>query len=275
LSEAGDPTPKYWALRDLIGRYARLPEIALPAPAPRVALGPVELPESVELFDTLDGVSSPTRLAAPQPMEVLGQSFGLTLYRTQVAGPVEAPLTVRGLHDRAQVFLDRQLTGVLERAAPDGNLVLAVPPGGATLEILVENMGRVNFGPDLLDRKGITEGVLLGEQYLFDWTIFPLPLDDLSGLAFRPSATTGGPAFYRGRFTISKSGDTFLALPGWTKGVCWVNGHNIGRYWARGPQRTLYVPAPLLDPGGNELVVLELHGTQRRTVEFRDHPDLG
>jgi beta-galactosidase len=208
-------------------------------------------------------------------MEMLGQSFGFTLYRTQVAGPAQPSLTVRGLHDRAQVFLDRQPIGVLERATPDTGLSLAIPQRGATLDILVENMGRVNFGPNLLDRKGITGGVLLGDQYLFGWTLFPLPLDDLSKLRFEPSSTTGGPAFYHGRFTVTDPGDTFLALPGWTKGVCWVNGHNLGRYWRTGPQRTLYIPAPLLVKGKNDLVVLELHGTERRTVEFRDRPELG
>jgi beta-galactosidase len=229
----------------------------------------------VALFDALDGLSSPIQLAAPQTMEMLGQSYGLTLYRTQVAGPVEAPLTIRGLHDRAQLFVNRQPVGVLERSSPDQDLLLAVPHGGATLDILVENMGRINFGPDLLDRKGITEGVLLGQQYLFGWTHFPLPLDDLTRLEFKPSSTTGGPSFYRGRFTVADPGDTFLALPGWTKGACWVNGFNLGRYWRTGPQRTLYVPAPLLVKGENELIVLELHSTDRRMVEFRGLPDLG
>ena len=275
LSEAGDPTPKYWALRDLIGRYAPLPGVALPAPAPRLAPASVTLPESAPLFGALDLLSSPIRLAAPEPMEMLGQSFGFTLYRTHVAGPAQPVLAIRGLHDRAQVFLDGRPAGVLERAAPGAGLSLAIPPGGATLDILVENMGRVNFGPDLLDRKGIVGGVLLGEQYLFGWTIFPLPLDDLSRLAFRPSSTTGGPAFYRGRLIVTEPGDAFLALPGWTKGVCWLNGVNLGRYWCIGPQRTLYIPATLLVQGENELIVLELHGAERPIVEFRDRPDLG
>ena len=143
------------------------------------------------------------------------------------------------------------------------------------IEILIENMGRVNYGPDLLDRKGITEGVLLGQQYLFGWTIFPLPLDDLSGLPFSPPHSADMPAFFRGMFQVSAAGDTFLALPGWTKGLCWVNGFNLGRYWSRGPQRTLYIPAPLLREGENELIVFELHGTDRHTVEFRDRADLG
>jgi len=275
LSEAGDPTLKYWTLRDVISRYESLSGIPLPSPAPKLALGSVDLSESVRLLDALDSLSSPCQLAAPQPMEMLGQSFGFILYRTQIAGPAQPSLTVRGLHDRAQVFLDRQPVGVLERTTPDTCLPLTIPQRGATLDILVENMGRVNFGPDLLDRKGITEGVLLGGQYLFGWTLFPLPLDDLSKLRFEPSSATGGPAFYRGRFTVTAPGDTFLALPGWTKGVCWINGHNLGRYWQAGPQRTLYIPASLLVKGENELVVLELHGTERRSVEFRDRPELG
>jgi beta-galactosidase len=275
LSEAGDPTPKYWALRDVIGRYAPLPDVALPEPAPKMALGPVELPESVSLLDALDVLSSPIHRAAPEPMEMLGQSYGFTLYRTQLAGSLEGSLTSRGLHDRAQVFVDRKPVGVLERESPDADLFLEIPAAGATLDILVENMGRVNFGPDLLDRKGFTQGILFGQVFLFGWTHFALPLGDLSRLAFEPSSTATGPAFYRGRFTVTEPRDTFLALPGWTKGVCWVNGHNLGRYWSRGPQRTLYVPASFLACGENELIVLELHATNRPAVEFRDRPELG
>ena len=276
LTEAGDITPKYLALREVIGRYESVPDVPLPEPSPKMALDPVGLTESVGLFKSLTTVSSPIPRPAPEPMEYLDQSFGFILYRTEVTGPrEEAVLTIRDLHDRAQVFLNGHLIGVLAREVPEKTLSLAVPANGARLDILVENMGRVNYGPDLLDRKGITEGVLLGQQYLFDWHIFPLPLDDLERLNFSPSNSTDGPVFYRGTFTVTDTHDTFLALPGWTKGVCWVNGSNLGRYWNRGPQRTLYLPAPLLREGANELIVFELHGTERRTVEFRDRPELG
>ena len=307
LSEAGDPTPKYEALREVIGRYAPLPGIALPEPSPKMAIGSVDLPDSVALFDALDDLSAPVRSAAPQPMEMLGQSYGFVLYRTRLTGPLEACLTIRGLHDRAQLFLDWRPLGVLERGSGEADLFVSVPPGTSELYILVENMGRVHFGPDLLDRKGIVEGVLAGQQTLFGWTHFPLPLDDLSRLRFArdlvpeastchperseasrpgpdgtlpaaalpPRAGAQGPVFYRGRFTVDEPRDTFLALPGWTKGVCWVNGSNLGRYWNRGPQHTFYVPASFLAEGENELVVLELHGTECRTVQFRDAPDLG
>jgi beta-galactosidase len=135
-------------------------------------------------------------------------------------------------------------------------------------------MGRINYGPDLLDRKGITDGVLLGEQYLFGWTIYPLPLHDLSGLPFETADALAAPAFFRGTFSVTAANDTFLALPGWTKGVCWINGFNLGRYWVRGPQQTLYVPGPLLRKGENELIVFELHQAGGRMVEFRDRPRL-
>ena len=276
LDEAGDPTAKYAAFREVIARHEPLPELPLPEPSPKMAPGTVELTESIGLFEVLDLLSSPVQGAVPEPMEMLGQNYGFILYRTQVTGPrAEARLTIRELHDRALVFASGHLLGVLEREFPEKTLSLEIPPGGVTLEILVENMGRVNFGPNLLDRKGITEGVLLGQQYLFGWTIFPLPLDDLSGLPFSPSHPADIPTFFRGMFQASDARDTFLALPGWTKGVCWVNGFNLGRYWARGPQQTLYIPAPLLREGENELIVFELHGTHRHMVEFRDRADLG
>jgi beta-galactosidase len=276
LSEDGQITPKYEALRQVIGKYAPLPDMLLPGPVPRIAQGGIELNQSAPLFDVLPALSTPVHRVVPQPMEALDQNYGFILYRTQIAAPYgETTLTLCGLHDRAQVFLNGRSAGVLERATPDPLLPLYLPQGGVQLDILVENMGRVNFGPHLMDRKGILGGVSLGKSFLFDWTIFPLPLDDLSRLEFAPAADSYGPAFYRGSFTLAEVGDTFLGLPGWTKGVAWVNGFNLGRYWNRGPQQTLYLPAPLLRPGENELVVFELHNAGQRRVELRDRPDLG
>jgi len=183
-------------------------------------------------------------------------------------------MVVRHVRDRVQVFADGVAVGALEREFPERGVELAVPAEGLTLDLLVENMGRVNYGPDLLDRKGIRDGVLLGGQYLADWDIYPLPLDDLSQLRFGPLAATG-PRFFRGVFDVDTAADTYLTLPGWTKGVVWLNGFNLGRYWQRGPQQTLYIPAPLLKQGRNELVILELHTTARPLVALRDGPDLG
>jgi beta-galactosidase len=275
LSEAGDLTKKYHALRKVIGKYAPLPDMPLPAPAPKMELGPVAVKEGISLEEALPIVSKPVHLPSPEPMEFLGQNYGFILYRTHLPGPQSGKLAIQGLHDRAQVFLDGHPLGVLTRNKPKQKLAIHVPQQGAQLDILVENMGRVNFGAELLDRKGILGGVLLGWRFIFDWEIFCLPLEDLSGLNFAPlSAPCAAPAFYRASFHVDQPLDTFLALPGWTKGVAWVNGFNLGRYWKAGPQKTLYVPAPVLKQGQNELVIFELHDTRKMQVEFRSKPSL-
>jgi beta-galactosidase len=275
LDEAGDPTPKYFRYREVIGKYAPLPDLPLPTVSPKQALGPIPVGESIALLDALESLATPHAVTMPEPMERFDQAAGFTLYRTSVSGPrAEAPLTVRGLHDRAQVFANRAPLGTLERATPDQWLPLAVPADGIRLDILVENMGRVNFGPDLLDRKGITGGVTLGQQFLFGWTVFSLPLERVDHLAFHARGEQTGPAFYRARFEVTRQDATYLALPGWTKGVCWLNGFNLGRYWERGPQRALYVPDSLLRPGTNELIIFELHQAGD-AVAFRDRPALG
>ena len=276
LSEAGDITHKYLAFRETIGKYAHIPA-EQPPNSPKKGYGEVKLTETAVLFNQLDSLSASVHRPTPEPMENLGQAYGFILYRTHIPGPrTAAPLVICDLRDRAQIFLNGKFIGVLEREFPERTLSIAMPPEGATLDILVENMGRVNYGPYLLDRKGITESVRLGQQFLFDWTIYPLPLTDLSTLTFMPIIDKlMAPAFYRGTFAVDEPADTFLALPGWTKGCCWINGFNLGRYWERGPQQTLYVPAPLLRAGKNELILFELHGGKQLFVEFRDMPEVG
>jgi beta-galactosidase len=279
LDEAGDASHKFLIYGNQLRHHIPgLPPLIILQPVRKRAFGPVQLTERLSLFDALgEKHLRPT----PEPMEAFDQAYGFILYRTQVSGPrPAAPLEILELHDRAQVFLNGQPTGILEREFPKRKLSITIPAGGATLDILVENMGRVNFGLDLLDRKGITSGVALGKQFLFGWEIYPLPLDDLSALNFVPfdrfeaMPRTSVPGFWRGAFPVDDPADTFLALPGWTKGVVWVNGFNLGRYWRRGPQQTLYVPAPLLRKGRNEIVVLELHGQRQPVVEFVPKPDL-
>jgi beta-galactosidase len=275
LDEAGNPTEKYTAFRAVIGRLTGQDLAPVPAAVPAAAFGKVHLTQSASLWDNLETLSKPDESASPKNMEALGQNYGFIHYQTRVSGPREpARLTVRGLHDRAQVYQDGELTGILERDRPAHTLQITIPPQGSTLEFLVENMGRVNYGPELADRKGITSGLLLGQQLLFGWVNRPLPLDDLSALRFTPGLPGRFPAFFRGTFEVETPADTYLLLPGWTKGVAWINGFNLGRYWRRGPQKTLYIPAPLLKPGRNELTVLELHKLGRPIVELRDQPDL-
>jgi len=276
ISECGDMNPRYQAYRDVLKKYADIPATFDFRPSTKHAYGKVELTESASLFDSLEALSQPHKSVTPLPMEMIDQDYGFILYRTNVRGPRMGILRVRGLHDRAQIFIDGEQTDTLDRES--GNEFSAVDVAkDFQLDILVENMGRVNFGASLLDRKGITEGVTINEQYQFGWDVYPLPLNDLSKLNFSPLTNTeqSQPTFYKAVFHVDEPADTFLAIPGWTKGVVWLNGFNLGRYWERGPQKTLYIPAPLLKRGQNELIVFELHGMKHPTVDFRDAPELG
>ena len=211
-------------------------------------------------------------------MEMVDQDYGFILYRTRISGPrPEGRLHARDLHDRALVFLDGKFHTTLDRETEQESTDIEIPASGLRIDLLVENMGRVNFGPGLHDRKGILGGVTFADQFQFGWENYPLPMQNLNTLRFAPLVETPQvcPTFYRANFQVDKPADTFLALPGWTKGVVWLNGFNLGRYWDRGPQQTLYIPGPLLKTGENELIVFELHSRQHSQVEFRDKPDLG
>lgn len=275
ISEAGDLTEKYHACRAVIGKYAPLPDITLPAPAPKRAYGTVVLSEQAWLFDILPALSQEIMRPTPEPMEMFDQGYGFILYRTRLHGPrEECPLVLQDVHDRALVFVNGEYRGILERDNPESTLALAFAPGDYQLDLLVESMGRVNYGPQMMDRKGITEGARLSNQFLYNWSIYPLPLDDLSRISFQPGTDTAGPIFRRGTFTVDHPADTFLELPGWTKGIVFLNGFNLGRYWEIGPQHTLYIPAPLLRVGENELIVFELHEMQEARVVLGDQAKL-
>ncbi|MFJ8623481.1 beta-galactosidase family protein [Kitasatospora sp. NPDC093550] len=288
IGEAGELTAKFHALREVIGRYLPLPEPPggeLPAPLPRVAPQRLERAQGrAVLLESLDALSQPVERAAPLPMELLGQDRGLIHYRTRVPGPrPELPLRIDGLADRALVFANGRPLGTLDRNSPGQTLALATCADGVTLDILVEALGRVNYGPNMDDRKGITRGVSHGGQRLFGWQIRPLPLSDLSALHFASGgdglgapdeAPDGQPVFHRFTAELPSPADAFVALPGWGRGLLWLNGFLLGRYRADGPQRTLYTPAPLWRAGSNELVVLELE-RPGEAVELRDEPDLG
>ncbi len=275
LDEAGDPTPKLRSYHRILRQHIPgLPPLPAFASLPKKGYGSVSLDATIPLFDdALPILSTRHHRPAPEPMETFDQAYGFILYRIRLVGPRRrAPLGITGLHDRAQIFLDGIPLGVLEREFPSRRIILDIPPSGARLDLLVENMGRVNFGPGLVDRKGITGTVTISGQVQFGWEIFPLPLDDLSTLEFTPGPLKGCPAFFHGALHVERPADTWLALPGWTKGAAWLNGFNLGRYWSRRPHRPLYVPAPLLREGRNDLVILELHGFRHPRVEFRGGP---
>ena len=174
--------------------------------------------------------------------------------------------------------MDGAPVGVLERERHEEALPVRVPRAGASLDVLVENMGGVNYGPRIGAPKGLLGPVTFKGTVLQGWDCHPLALDNLRSVPFGPASEApadAGPAFHHGTFEVHAPADTFLALPGWTKGQAWVNGFHLGRYWNRGPQRTLYVPAPVLRRGTNELVLLELQATTAPSALLTDTPDLG
>ncbi|MDX3804629.1 beta-galactosidase family protein [Streptomyces sp. AK04-3B] len=320
LTESGDPGPKYHAFREVIARHAPVPDEPVPDPSPKLPPTTVRLTHRSPLIPP---AGRPVRATDPLSADELGRRSGYMLYRTTVPTPGDGLLHFAGgVGDRAQVFLDGAPAGVLERERYEETLPVHVPRAGAVLDVLVENMGRVNYGPRIGVPKGLLGPVTFLGRPLQDWDCHALPLDDApsmttltaahptaphptsvaatsgtadagtadAGTADAESATPGpltsripvpeafasaGPAFHHGAFDVSSPADAFLSLPGWTKGQAWINGFHLGRYWNRGPQRTLYVPGPILRRGVNDLVLLELHGATTSEAHLTDVPDLG
>jgi beta-galactosidase len=264
-------------MRQVIARHHGVPDEPLPEPAPTVEHRGIVLDSVVPVFDAAPVLGTPVITDAPLRMEELGQSDGLVLYQSRVPEAGPGVLTLTAFADRAQIFLDGVPAGVLERERHEHALPIVATRPGAELTVLVENMGRVNYGPGMADPKGLLGPVTVNGVPLTGWTQTPVPLHDLAALEFTPAGARppAGPAFHRGEFTLDTPADSFLALPGWEKGLAWINGFPLGRYWSRGPQRTLYVPAPVLRAGRNEVVVLELQATTTGTVDLLAEPDLG
>ena len=279
LTEAGDTTPLYDTVKGVIEQRTgkKAPDIKI-RNSEKAAYGKLELTKQADLFANLDRISAPIKAAFPKTMEQIGQDFGYILYRTEIKGPVEPlPLCFGEIHDRAIVFVNGKRVGLKERDRVDDEIIISLDFGETTtLEILVENMGRVNYGIHLLDKKGILGGVRLGQRYHFGWEMYPLTMDDLSGLVWGEQSGFEKPTFLRGNLHLDEQPkDTYIRLDGFTKGFVTVNGFNIGRYFnPAGPQKTLYVPAPLLKQGDNEIVVFESDGYTDSAISFVDVPQL-
>jgi beta-galactosidase len=323
LSESGEVTAKYLAFREVFAKYAPVPA-ELPVPATDAPAFTVFLDESVSLWDALPELADPsaTPMTELPSMDALGQYTGFTLYRSRLE-PGARVFSVGEVRDRAQVFVDRTPVGVLHRDHHDRSISL---PPGERLDLLVEDQGRVNYGPRIGEDKGLIGPATLDGAALTDWQVLPLDVDGFAradsalyasaahGYVGVPDGTAGGcrgavvdldldvhldlarnltptpmpatplvavestslsgPAFARGRFDAEPGVDLFLSTAGWGKGQAWINGFNLGRFWDRGPQSTLYVPGPVLR-ASNELVILCLHGTESAVAHFVAAPDLG
>jgi beta-galactosidase len=285
ISEAGWVTPKFEQTRALLTKHL-LPGETLPEPPARnpvITIAPVSAGQVAPVFSNLP---APVADELPRTMELYDQSLGCILYRTQLPPGPAASLAAASIRDVGQVFLDGQRIGFTDRRSNNYRVELPARPQAAVLDILVEAMGRVNFGVEMHDRKGIHGPVTLTVAghppvELRGWQIFRLPLDQdmREKLKFEEAtvstAAAGRPAFWRATIKLDQPGDCFLDMRPWGKGFVWVNGHNLGRYWNIGPQQTMYVPGPWLKAGDNEVVVLDLLGPAKPVVAALDHPIMG
>jgi beta-galactosidase len=257
LDEAGNPTAKYLAFRKVIEKHLPQGESLPPVPKkkPSIAVANINLSGYAGLFANLP---KPVLSKKPLAFEDINQAYGLVLYRTQISS--SGYLKIEGLRDYALVYIDGKRIGELDRRLQQDSMLLSNVPGHTTLDILVENNGRINYGPYLTEnRKGILGKITLGDKEIDDWKIYSLPFDDLHGIEFKSSASTGKnqPAFYKGSFTLTTTADTYLDMRPFGKGFVFLNGHNLGKYWNIGPQQTLYVPACWLQKGNNEVIIFD------------------
>ncbi len=286
LTEAGDRTETYYLIRDiLVEKYGDAVPALTAQETKKVAYGNVQLTEIATLFDNLENISTAIPSVTLKYMEEVGQNYGFILYRTTVKGPQEAQcskLSIDTVKDRAGIFVNGERRATYKRwEMPTEEEKIKIPLGvneNAQLDILVENMGRVSFGKQLkYGQKGI-DGVRFEGQNLFGWTIYPLPMENLDGLKFQPISMElpKTPTFLRGYIEIGEQPcDTFLRTDGFSRGFVKINGFNVGRFDKRGPQKTLYIPAPLLRKGKNEILVFDADEVTAPIVEFSDKPDLG
>lgn len=268
VNEQGQATPKYLALRRLIGSYLprgkKLPPI--PAPVPVVDIPPI----GMQPFSTVwDNLPQPVNSVQPKTFEAYGQDYGFILYKTELVGHKSGKLTVTDIHDYATVFLNGQYIGKLDRR--EGVNSIDIPASNVdfpVLEILVEAMGRINFAQYMIDRKGITDRVTLNGMTLMNWKVYNLPMTEKFIYDLRSSVRTQNKpgVFFKGNFALGITGDTFFDVSNYTKGIVWINGHNLGRFWNIGPQQRLYCPASWLKLGLNELIVFDLHEMQPKPV---------
>ncbi len=284
LDESGRPTPKYFLFREAIAKATGVTPPPVPETPPPIAVPAFDLSPMHSIFD---GLPAAVRADRPRGMETFGQSYGYILYRTTLRDSLSGELVIRDVRDYAQVYVDGQLRGTLDRRLGEDRMPLAVP-AHARLAILVENSGRVNFAAPLrTEEKGITHGVTLAGRELTGWNVYTFPMRETPRLhcpdgtstpcvpARRPPSDSLGTAgFYAGTFSLDRTGDTFLDLRGWGRGTVWVNGHQLGRFWGIGPEQTLYVPGPWLHAGRNEVVVFDLLQPERATLAGLDHPIL-
>ena len=269
VNEQGQPTPKYYMLRNLIRQYVSYPVPEIPAPVKTIEISAIKMERTFNLWNYIKpSVKSPQ----PKPMEAFGQNQGLILYSTKLIGHKSGTLKIWEPHDYALVFLNGEFIDTVYRDG--GNWEVKLPETEVKdplLEIVVEGMGHINFAQFMIDRKGITDRVTLNGMTLMNWDIALLPMDEKFIKIAKPDLSVqlqpGKPCnFFEGKFMLDETGDTYFDMSQFSKGIVYVNGHNLGRYWKIGPQQRLYCPASWLKKGNNKVIVFDFHQTKEATV---------
>jgi len=272
LDEQGTPRQKYFDFRDVIAQVTHRTLPAVPDSRRPCSFSVAPTIESASLWQNLpQPVESRTLLT----MEDLGQSYGYVLYRTGLKAGDGGTLVLDGLHDYAQVYVDQILVGTLDRRLAKSQLTLPPMSAPGTLDILVENSGRLNYTNLMQDeRKGLTGEVRLAGKPFKKWSIYSLPMNDLANIQFVPQPCEG-PCFYRTQMRVTDPADTYLDTRGVHKGQVWLNSHPLGRFWALGPQYTLFTPGAWLKDGNNEVIFFDLQGKPGETLKSIDRPVFG
>ncbi|HEY5370321.1 MAG TPA: beta-galactosidase [Hanamia sp.] len=258
ISEAGWATPKYLALRKLFQENVSYEIPPIPSPIPVIEIPSIKLNKAVDLFAIKEKMK-PVISDTPQTFEDLNQGYGYVLYSKSFTQPVDGKLEIKGLRDYALVYVNGEKVGELNRNKNAYSCDIDIP-FNATLDIFVENMGRINYGAEIIHNlKGIVSPIIInGNEITGNWNMYQFPMDHEPDLKAYPNKyKKNQPVVYEGTFNLSKTGDTFLDMSKWGKGIVFVNGHNLGRYWNVGPQQTLYLPGCWLIKGKNKITVFE------------------
>jgi beta-galactosidase len=285
LDEAGNPTEKFFKLRTVIEKHLPAGEKLPPVPMANKALAipTIKLTNTTPLFFVRN---KPETAVHPLCFEELNQGYGFVLYRTTIKAAASGLLKIKELRDFATVYLNGKRVSVLDRRLKQDSVMLNSTEANARLDILVENNGRINYGPYLTDnRQGITEEVTLNGKELLNWEMYQFPFDDVDDLLIYPPAKIKPlphtnityqlqPAFYLGTFNLTTTADTYLDMRGFGKGFVYLNGHNLGKYWEIGPTQTIYVPAGWLKKGKNEIAVFDQLKDGHTELKTVDRPVL-
>src|SRR5699024_11182748 len=265
LDEQGNPTKKYYALQDMMKEMFPEVEIKEPLVKDTMEIQNIPLKEKVSLFSVIEDIADKKETKYPQSMEELGQEYGYILYRTKAKkdSDDETYRIIDG-RDRIQFFFNEEKIATQYQTEIGEKINVAQENDLNQIDILVENMGRVNYGHKLLagtQHKGIRTGVMSDLHFMLDWEQFSIDFSEPLSIDYGKEWIENTPSFYRYTFDIEEAEDTFINMENFGKGIVLINGFNIGRFWEVGPTLSLYVSKNLLKTGENEIIVFETEGT--------------